>query len=430
MKQSGTGRSTSLVHLLLGLCLSKLFGLLLTGHALDQLIITVKGIELVFLLVETRESGIDDDTTNERGNGQTNKHPHDGRVISSGRQSLSNSRAESIGQQIHGLHEGLHVGRRLRVSIFKTSDGRENFRNTNEDVCWGLNTNVDIVRAIEELAINHAISRGLIAGTSSINEMLNNRSICHGNGGDDKAKTDSGDRTNLYSHLEKGGIEYLLHDWNEDNDGDGVEVLHKIVGDTVSLHLRSLCDKVAGELAIHNPVDGINGENLATNKSTLDLVDEMIIPRNCGLPANRSKVGRLGGIGRAGLDHHENALESIGDNGALWRADDIKLATKDKNDGADDEDTQTHQIGRPETNIALHIRSSEQRKRTNVDASIKDHIDTLDGDGGIDDDTLALLVTANSHPAATILIGNQGRNVGLDTTSANTNDNDSDDETA
>ena len=41
-----------------------------------------------------------------------------------------------------------------------------------------------------------------------------------------------------------GGIDNAVEDRNEDDDRDGVEVLHQIVRDAMTLHLRGLGDKV------------------------------------------------------------------------------------------------------------------------------------------------------------------------------------------
>jgi hypothetical protein len=57
------------------------------------------------------------------------------------------------------------------------------------------------------------------------------------------------------------------------------------------------------------------------------------------------------------------------------------------------------------------------------------HVDALNGDRGVNDDTLAsLVIVANNHLSPLVLVGNQGRDVGLDTTSSETDNDDSDDE--
>jgi hypothetical protein len=63
--------------------------------------------------------------------------------------------------------------------------------------------------------------------------------------------------------------------------------------------------------------------------------------------------------------------------------------------------------------------------------TVEDHVDPLNSDGGINDDTLAsLVIMANNHSSALVLVGNQRRNVRLDATSSETDNNDSNDETS
>ena len=62
---------------------------------------------------------------------------------------------------------------------------------------------------------------------------------------------------------------------------------------------------------------------------------------------------------------------------------------------------------------------------------VEDHVDPGNGDRRINDDALTgLLVRANNHLATLILIGNQGSDVGLDTTSSKTDNDDRSNEPA
>ena len=59
------------------------------------------------------------------------------------------------------------------------------------------------------------------------------------------------------------------------------------------------------------------------------------------------------------------------------------------------------------------------------------HVNPLNGNRRVDNDTLAsLIVMTNDHLPPLVLIGDQGRDVGLDPTSSDTDDKDSRDETA
>lgn len=133
-------------------------------------------------------------------------------------------------------------------------------------------------------------------------------------------------------------------------------------------HLTSLGDEVVGEVAVHDPVDGEEAEDLASDESALDLLDKVVVPESGGLLSESSLVGRLCGVHLASLDHLTHNTESVGDDGTLGRADNVDLSAKDEDEGTDEEDAQTHQVGRPEADITLHVGSRKGGEGTNVDA--------------------------------------------------------------
>lgn len=75
----------------------------------------------------------------------------------------------------------------------------------------------------------------------------------------------------------------------------------------------------------------------------------------------------------------------------------------------------------------LHKRSSNQRKRSKVDAPIEDHVDPLICDGGINDSAFSRLLSLDGHCATLILVGDQGCDIGLDAAGTEANDNDGSD---
>lgn len=106
--------------------------------------------------------------------------------------------------------------------------------------------------------------------------------------------------------------------------------------------------------------------------------------------------------------------------------DDVRLAADDENGDTEVEHEEAHEEGSPEAAILLHEGSGNQGQRAQVDAPIEDHVDALVGDGGVNDDSLAVLLRSNGHGAALVLVGNQGGNVGLDTTGTRADDDDGD----
>lgn len=80
--------------------------------------------------------------SNETRNRKSNKHPLNRRVVQQRVQRLRDCRAKGVGEEVHGLHEGLHAGRGLSVCVFETGDGSEDLGDTDEHVCACLGGNV------------------------------------------------------------------------------------------------------------------------------------------------------------------------------------------------------------------------------------------------------------------------------------------------
>ena len=372
----------------------------------------------------------EDNTAQERSAGQTNEHPHDGRVEGGGGKSLGQSGSEGVGEEVHGLHEGLHGRGSLGVGVLQTGDRGENLGHTDEDVGGGLDGNVHVVTLGGTVDLGGSAERAAVTGTSGVDQVLHDGGVHHGQGGDDETQSDTGDGAEGNLQAAHQRVDDGLEQGDEHDNGDGIEVLHEIVGDAVALHLTSLSDEVAGELAVDNPVDGVESEDAAGDKGTLELINEVVVPGQSGLGvAVLALPAGLGGIHVAVDNHHTESLEGVGDNGSLRGTHNVVLAAEAENQGSDGEHAETQQVAGPETNVLLHVGSGQEGQRTNVDTSVEDHVDTLDGQGRVNDDALALLGGGQSHLLALVLIGNQGSNVTLDTTSSKTNDQDRNDET-
>lgn len=274
----------------------------------------------------------------------------------------------------------------------------------------------------------------LEAGARLVDEVLEDGGVDHCEGGDPETCDDAVDGWEADACSAEGGHEDAFHEGEEDDDGDGVEVLHQVVGDAVRGELGSLRDEVVAELAVDDPVDGVESEDFAGRQGALNLVDEVVVPLDLGgygVVAKGRLVGRLRGVHVAALDHHPDGAEAVRDNGALGRAHNVDLAAEDEDHGTDEEHAEAEQESGPETDIALHVGGRDQRQGSQVDAEVEDHVDARDGDSRVDDDALArLLVGRDLHLAAFVLISDQRSDIGLDTTGTETNDDNGRDETS
>jgi len=223
-------------------------------------------------------------------------------------------------------------------------------------------------------ATNHisVAERLTVAGSGFVDVILDDAGVDHGHGANPETSYDTVDRRERNLVLAKRGHEPLVNNGKEDDDGNWVEVLHQIVGNAVAAHLTSLGDEVVGEVAIYDPVDGVEAEDLASNKGTLEFIDKVIVPVESSVLAESGLVRGLSSVKLASLEHHPHCTEGVGDDGSLRRSDDVDLATENKNQKTDEEDAEAQEVGRPEVDIALHVRGSKQRQRSGVDAPVED----------------------------------------------------------
>lgn len=271
------------------------------------------------------------------------------------------------------------------------------------------------------------LSRVLVARTSRVDQVLDNGGVGEAESGEGETDGDTGNGTKLDAGAAEDRVDDTVEDRGEDQNRDGIEVLHEIVGHTVALHLTSLSDKVGRELAVANPEDGVEDEDLASTQGTLQLIDKVVVPVHSLGASVGLAPRRLSSVGVAGYDHHPQSLEAVRDDGTLGRAVDVGLATPDEDTDAHVENAETHQERGPEALVLFHEWCGQQTKGTEVDAPVENHVDALVGDGRVDDNTLSALLRLDSHNAALVLVGNERRNVTLDTTGAKTDDNERDD---
>lgn len=206
-------------------------------------------------MVEEEE---EDNGNDETGGRNTSVHPDEVGVLGNGNKGLRDGRAEGVGEEVQTLDERLHGGRGLCIGVLETSDGNEDFGQTNKDVSGRLNSNVDVVgqgRAVN--GASSAVEGALVARTRIVDEALDDGGIPQAERDKDETHGDTGNGANIDASLAERGVDEKVKNRGEDEDGDGIKVLHEIVGHAVAAHLTSLGDEVGGELAVTNPEDGV-----------------------------------------------------------------------------------------------------------------------------------------------------------------------------
>lgn len=391
--------------------------------------ILVERVHLILSVVVVMEQVPDKASSDETRHSQTNVHPLDLGVDEHRVECLGDGGSKGVGEEVHGLHERLHGGRGLGVGVLEAGDRCKNLRDTDEHVRASLGGNVDVVAVDDAVNLCSRTERVVVARSGLVDEVLDDCCVDHSKRCNPETADDTVDRGEWDLVFAECRHEDLIDERQENDDSNGIEVLHQIVGNAVESHLSTLGDEVVRKLTVDNPVNRIKAEDLAGNQSTLDLLDEVIIPAKDSSLSETSLVRRLCAIELAGLDHHPDNAEGISDDRALWRSNNVNFAPENKDERTNKEDAKTQQEGRPEIDIALHVRGREQRETADVDAEVEHHVDPLDGDRRVDNDLLSsLVVMANDHTPPLILVCNKGSNVRFDTTSSKTNNNDSDDE--
>lgn len=224
------------------------------------------------------EDGVEDKTSHKGRTGKTGEHPHDGGVESGGSEGLGDSRSEGVREEVHRLHEGLHAGRCLGVGVLETGNRGENLRYTDEHVGRGLNGDVYSVALGGAVDLRGCAQRLAVAGSGGVDQVLYNSGVHHGKRGDDESKGDTGDGGEGDLHAAHQGVDAGFQKGNENNHGDGVEILHQIVRNAVAFHLAGLGDEVGGELSVDDPVNRVEGEHATGDQGALQLVDEVVVP--------------------------------------------------------------------------------------------------------------------------------------------------------
>ena len=133
-----------------------------------------------------------------------------------------------------------HVRGRFCKRKLESSDGCEDFRETDEHVRDGLGPDVDwrwVVAAVHVLA----------AWALGVDVVLDNSSGYHGEGREDETECDTLDGSEADVCLAESGVEEVVYNRDEDDEGNGVEVGDEVVGNTVTCH----CSGLRGEIVVH-----------------------------------------------------------------------------------------------------------------------------------------------------------------------------------
>ena len=298
------------------------YRLLLVALVCELWKIPVKSIHLLFILVVMVESEPESDSSGESKARNTGIHPQNLGVDEDGDECFVERGAEGVREEVQALDEGFHARWGFGVGVFETGHGDEDFGDADEEVCWGLDGDVDVVWQLCAVGCNAslAVQGRLEAWSRLVDQSLDTSSVGEREGSQDETDRDASHWSQLIAGTAHERVDDAVEDWNEDKDGDWVEVLHLVVWHAMALHLSSLSYKVGRKLAVADPEDWVEHEDLAGTESTVELVDEVIVPWDSAGSAVLCTPRRLRRLSVPGFDHHADSLEGIGDDGSLWWA--------------------------------------------------------------------------------------------------------------
>lgn len=304
-------------------------------------------VPLVLLSVEMLEVEPEGSATNESDDSNDDVVPDEERVTREGGEGLADGGGKGGHEEIDRHDEGLHVVGGLGVGVLVRSDVGEDLTETDEDVRQTLSPDVDVGRLT-------TITVGILtAGALFINKMLHNRRRNHGESRDDETDCHTLDGGEGDTQLAEAGVKKMINEGNHDDDGDGVQVLNDIIGNTVELHGGGLSGEVTSHLVVGQMEDGQVKEDLAGHQATTDLIDPGIIISH----PSRALVNRdLRGLGmlpveaeeRAALADVEEHAQELGEDGASGGLELVLLLVEGENDGSNEEEDSGDEEGEPE----------------------------------------------------------------------------------
>ena len=201
--------------------------------------------------------------------------------------------------------------------------------------------------------------------------------------------------------------------------------MQEIVGDPMIIHDCGLGDEIVEHLIVADPVDWEEDEDSASNQRATDFINKEIIPMGLvSVATNTFLVRGLSSVEIALISQTDpHNLEGIENNGATRRARDISLSADDQDEDSEEKDAERKEISSPETDIGLELSRGHTRETPYVDRPIEPSVHALDGDGRIDDHSLAALGDFDIFLGILVLFNDESRDISFDSTSPDS-DND------
>ena len=210
----------------------------------------------------------------EDGGQDRNDHvvPHEERVGGQRDESLAEGVGDGAHEEEDGGDDGAHVFGGLGEGVLEAGDGGEDLGEGDEEVGDRLHPDVD-GRGAGAVWIR----RVLAAGAEFVDVILDDGGCDHGGGRGDPAPGDLLQRGEADAHAFETGVDEDVTNGDEDDEGDGVDVVDEVVGGAVEFHGCGLRDEIVGHLVVGEPPDRVPEEDGAGFEASADFIDPDVV---------------------------------------------------------------------------------------------------------------------------------------------------------
>lgn len=207
--------------------------------------------DIVFFDVDTVSlvmAEVKEDSTSASCTSDTGIHPDQFRVFGHRDQGEPKDGSKAVGEQEEGHDDRLHRLRCLLVGVLKTSDGRKDFRDGDKHIGRDLISSRDPVLAVtfrgftwvfvvRRTPVDHGLDASRVAPNNTqqlvsyafFSYAKERESDLHGDSSKEETKRDTQDRAHVDTETAKTRVHDAIHQRNDNDQGDGVNVLHDIV---------------------------------------------------------------------------------------------------------------------------------------------------------------------------------------------------------
>ena len=219
------------------------------------------------------------------------------------------------------------------------------------------------------------------------------------------------------------GVETVVEDGGERNDGQRVEVVDNVVGHAVGReHGGQEAGRVADTVVVE-VLDGEEAEDSGSLQGTLDILHKLVVPASLDAQACGRDVGRLRQVPEsmpsnlldtATSEADTQDAEDIRKIAAAWWVEHQPLAEEPEQERKRDVKDEREEESQPPADVFLEVGGRNAHEATDVDEQVEPQHGALGSSLGIFDDTLTILQGLDDRDLVCHLVKKQRRDIGLE----------------